>query len=127
MLLVYRGGGGVQSKPLTGSQQGQTRGRRVGKEKEREEERWCRGPANTDKCFIPQHTESLRLVPRGRGRGPETRPPRESQGKGQKDKTQEKKRRKIERKGATGQLRDKAWEVKVSLTLPSAVRDAELC
>lgn len=31
----------------------------------RKEERRLRGPANTDKYFIPQHTESLRLEPRG--------------------------------------------------------------
>lgn len=72
-MEVELGGGGlgaVQSKPLTGSQQGQTRGRTGGKagEGEGEEERWQRGPANTDKYFILQHTESLRLVPRGGGR-----------------------------------------------------------
>ena len=47
-----------------------TAGTDTGKERRRgvagEEERGWQRPANIDKYFIPQHTESLRLVPRGR-------------------------------------------------------------
>lgn len=42
-------------------------GERGGEAVEGVKERGWRGYANTDKYFIPQHTESLRLVPRGGG------------------------------------------------------------
>lgn len=42
-------------------------GKRGGEAVEGLKERGWRGYANTDKYFIPQHTESLRLVPRGGG------------------------------------------------------------
>ena len=103
-----------------------TAGTGTGKERRRgvagEEEKGWRRPANIDKYFIPQHTESLRLVPRGRegergererererekGPRPRARQKDKKASEEERDGERRERRRREEERGM-GQLRDKA-------------------